>query len=188
MCLNWQNNFIENKKLLTKIIPLFNQSILVDEQSSLLIRYSIIETSISFYSNKFKNNPRKKFTFEKNKKAIWKEAFLKLQSAVIDAKKEDFKKRWKDIQNLIINKPMSTELDNYIKHLNIDISNFPISLNEIRIMRNNLSHGSIDNCNQIKLRQANILLFGIIGVIILKAFGIENFDLKRIVDKAKSIY
>jgi len=184
MCLNWQSNFIENKKLLTKIIPLFNQSILVDEQSSLLIRYSILETSISFYSKKFKNNPKKQFTFEKNKKAIWKEAFLKLQSAVIDSEKEDFKKRWEDIQKLIINKPMDTELDNYIKHLNLDISNFPISLNDIRIMRNNLSHGSIDNCNEMKLTQANILLFGIIGVIILKAFGIENLDLKRIVDKA----
>jgi hypothetical protein len=41
--------------------------------------------------------------------------------------------------------------------------------------------------NEMKLTQANILLFGIIGVIILKAFGIENLDLKNIVDKAKTI-
>lgn len=187
MCLNWQSNFIENKKLLTTIIPLFNQSILVDEQSRLLIRYSILETSISFYSNKFKNNPKKKFTFEKNKKAIWKEAFLKLQSAVVETEKKDFKKRWDDIQALLANKPMITELDNFIKYLNIDISNFPISIKDIRKMRNDLSHGSIEKYNEMKLTQANILLFGIIGVIILKAFGIENLDLKNIVDKAKTI-
>ena len=82
---------------------------------------------------------------------------------------------------------MITELDNFIKYLNIDISNFPISIKDIRKMRNDLSHGSIEKYNEMKLTQANILLFGIIGVIILKAFGIENLDLKNIVDKAKTI-
>jgi hypothetical protein len=59
-------------------------------------------------------------------------------------KKKDFKKRWDDIQALLANKPMITELDNFIKYLNIDISNFPISIKDIRKMRNDLSHGSIE--------------------------------------------
>ena len=104
-----------------------------------------------------------------------------------EKEKKDFKKRWDDIQALLANKPMITELDNFIKYLNIDISNFPISIKDIRKMRNDLSHGSIEKYNEMKLTQANILLFGIIGVIILKAFGIENLDLKNIVDKAKTI-
>ncbi len=187
MTTQWQTHFSENKELLEKIIPLFNQSNIVDANSSLLIRYSILETCISYYNKKKGKSTKKEFSFNDDKNQLWEEAFEKLQSSVIDTEKADFKKRWGDIQANLKKKPMRSELNSYISDLQIDLSDFPIQMKDIKTMRNDLSHGSIESINENSVKQANLLLFGIIGIIILKSLGINDFDLITITDRAKTI-
>lgn len=160
--------------MLSKAITLFNQSHLVDDSSAFLIRYNIIEICDK---QKSKNV---KFTFALNKrqtKAKQDEALNKLLETINENEHEEFKKRWQNVQSLLQNKPMKNQLASFLESQNLDPKTFPIGLYDLKELRDNITHGSIDKVNAEQLRQANILLYRISGILILNLMGIKEWKL-----------
>ncbi len=171
---NWQKETLKNCDLLLKVITLFNQSLLVDSSSAFLIRYNIIEIC-----DKQKQN-NEKFTFALNKKqrkAKRDEALEKLLETIKRTEHEEFKKRWQNIQTLLQNKPMKNQLVLFLESQNLDPNSFPIKVKDLKELRDNITHGSIDNVNLDLLRKANILLYRISGILILNLMGIKEWKL-----------
>lgn len=171
---SWQKETLENHKLLSKAIKLFNQSHIVDDYSTFLIRYNIIEICDKQKSENVK------FTLALNKKqtkAKQNEALNRLLETINENEHEEFKKRWQNVQSLLQNKPMKNQLVTFLKSQNLDPQTFPIKLDELKKLRDNITHGSIDKVNAEQLRQANILLYRISGILILNLMGIKNWEL-----------
>lgn len=172
--LSWQKETNINFKLISKAITLFNQSHLVDNSSAFLIRYNIIEIC-----DKQKRD-NDKFTLILNNKhtRLKKDEALTILLEIVDVKEhEEFKKRWQDLQNFLHAKPMKSQLTSFLESQNIDPQTLPISIKELKELRNNITHGSIDKVNAEQLRKANILLYRISGILILNLMGISNWNL-----------
>jgi hypothetical protein len=171
---SWQKESVKNFTLLSKAISLFNQSHLVDSYSTFLIRYNIIEIC-----DKQKQD-NVKFKFALNKKQInakQDEALAKLLETIDKNEHEEFKKRWNNVQALLQNKPMKNQLVSFLESQNLDPNTFPVKLDDLKKLRNNITHGSIDKVNAEQLRQANILLYRISGILILNLMGIKEWEL-----------
>lgn len=169
-----QKETVENFVLLSKAISLFNQSHLVDSYSTFLIRYNIIEIC-----DKQKQD-NEKFTLALDKqqtKAKLDEALEKLLETIDKKEHADFKKRWHSVQTLLQNKPMKNQLISFLESQNLDPKTFPIKIDDLKKLRNNIIHGSIDKVNAEQLRQANILLYRISGILILNLMGIKDWKL-----------
>lgn len=177
-------NFTSNDfTLLSKAIKLFNQSHLVDNSSAFLIRYNIIEIC-----NKQKSDNNKsdniKFTLALNKKQTKEkqdEALKILLETININEHEDFKKRWQSVLANLQYKPMENQLVSFLKNQGIETNTFPISIKDLRELRNNITHGSIDNVKVELLRKANILLYRISGILILNLMGIKDWKLNTII-------
>ncbi len=170
----WQKETLKNYSLLSKAIILFNQSHSVDNTSAFLIRYNIIEIC-----DKQKQS-KEKFTLRLNKnqrKIKQDEALEKLLETIIIDEHKEFKKRWQDIQTLLQNKPMKSQLVSFLESQNLTPENFPIKIEELKELRNNITHGSIDKLDLELLRKANILLYRICGILILNLMGIKEWKL-----------
>jgi len=172
---SWQKETVKNFKLLSKAVTLFNQSHLVDSYSAFLIRYNIIEIC-----DKQKQG-NVKFKYVLNEKAIEKnqnEALGKLLETIAIEEHDDFKKRWQNVQTLLQNKPMKNQLVSFLESQNLDPKTFPVKIDSLKKLRDNITHGSIDKVNDDQLRKANILLYRISGILILNLIGIKEWKLK----------
>jgi hypothetical protein len=171
---SWQKKTLKNFALISKAITLFNQSHLVDNSSAFLIRYNIIEICD-------KQKPDNvKFSFVLNKKATkakQDEALQKLLETIDKNEHEDFKKRWQNVQTFLQNKPMKNQLVSFLEDQNLDPKTFPVSIKDLKELRDNITHGSIDNVDVEQLRKANILLYRISGILILNLMGIKDWKL-----------
>lgn len=171
---SWQKETIKNFALLSKAITLFNQSHLVDNSSAFLIRYNIIEIC-----DKQKQD-NVKFSFvlnKKNTKAKQDEALEKLLETIDKKEHEDFKRRWQNVQTLLQNKPMKNQLVSFLENQDLDPKTFPVSIKDLKELRDNITHGSIDKVDAEQLRKANILLYRISGILILNLMGIKDWKL-----------
>jgi hypothetical protein len=172
---SWQKETVKNFTLLSKAITLFNQSHLVDSYSAYLIRYNIIEICDR------QKQDNVKFTLALNKKqtnAKQNEALAKLLETISPNEHEEFKKRWHNVQTLLQNKPMKNQLVSFLESQNLDPKTFPVKIDDFKKLRDNITHGSINKVNPEQLRQANILLYRISGVLILNLMGIKEWILK----------
>ena len=52
-----------------------------------------------------------------------------------------------------------------------------ILIDELKKLRDNITHGSVDKVDSEQLRQANILLYRISGILILNLMGIKEWKL-----------
>jgi hypothetical protein len=175
---SWQKETVKNFALLSKAITLFNQSHLVDSYSTFLIRYNIIEIC-----DKLKqNNVKFKIVLKpKQLKAKQDEALKSLLETIDKKEHEDFKKRWHNVQTLLQNKPMKNQLISFLESQSLDPKTFPIKIGDLKELRDNITHGSIDKVNAEQLRQANILLYRINGILILNLMGIKDWKLNTII-------
>ncbi|MBK8482794.1 MAG: hypothetical protein IPL31_00165 [Saprospiraceae bacterium] len=171
---SWQKATLKNFSLLSKAITLFNQSHLVDSYSMFLVHYNIIEIC-----NKQKQD-NVKFTVILNKKQAkvkQDEALAKLLETIDKNEHEDFKKRWHNVQTLLQNKPIKNQLVSFLESQNLNPNVFPIKIDDLKKLRDNITHGSINKVNAEQLRQANILLYRICGILILNLMGIKDWKL-----------
>lgn len=171
---SWQKETVKNLSLLSKAIALFNQSHFVDRYSKFLIRYNIIETCDK------QKQVNVKFTLALNRqqtKAKQDEALEKLLETIDKKEHEDFKKRWHNVQTLLQNKPMKNQLVSFLENQDLDPKTFPVKIDDLKKLRDCITHGSIDKINTEQLRQANILLYRISGIIILNLMGIKDWKL-----------
>lgn len=172
--LSWQKETLKNFELLSKAITLFNQSHLVDNSSAFLIRYNIIEIC-----DKQKQSTEKFTTIltKKQRKVKQGEALIKLLETIKEEEHEEFKKRWCNVQSLLQNKPMKNQLVSFLESQNLDPKTFPVNIKDLKELRDNITHGSIDKIDAEQLRKANILLYRISGILILNLMGIKDWKL-----------
>lgn len=171
---SWQKESIKNFELISKAVTLFNQSHLVDNSSAFLIRYNIIEIC----DKQKQSNEKFTLLLSKNqRKEKQKEALAKLLETIKTEEHEVFKERWGNIQALLQNKPMKNQLVSFLESQNLDPKTFPIGIKELKELRNNITHGSIDKVDIEQLRKANILLYRISGILILNLMGIKEWKL-----------
>ena len=171
---SWQTESITNFGMLSKAITLFNQSHLVDNSSAFLIRYNIIEIC-----DKQKQDTEK-FTLTLSKRQIkqkQEEALSNLLETIKTDEQQVFKKRWANVLTLLQNKPMKNQLISFLENQSLDPNTFPITIRELKELRNNITHGSIDKVDVELLRKANILLYRISGILILNLMGIKDWKL-----------
>lgn len=171
---SWQKETLKNFALLSKAITLFNQSHLVDSYSTFLIRYNIIEICDKQKQGNVKFTP---ILNRKQTKAKQDEAFAKLLETIDKKEHEEFEKRWHNVQTLLQNKPMKNQLVSFLESQNLDPKTFPIKLDDLKKLRDNITHGSIDKVNAEQLREANVLLYRISGILILNLMGIKDWKL-----------
>lgn len=171
---SWQKDTIKNYELLSKAITLFNQSHLVDNSSAFLIRYNIIEIC-----DKQKQSTEKFTTVltKKQRKTKRDEALIKLLDTIKEEEHEEFKKRWNDVQSNLQNKPMKNQLVSFLESQNLDPKTFPVDIKDLKELRDNITHGSINKVNIETLRKSNILLYRISGILILNLMGIKDWKL-----------
>jgi hypothetical protein len=174
---NWQSNLIENFQKLSKAIELFNQAILVDSNSEFLIRYNIIEicNTVKQTTGKFKeiidgNAKQKKYS----------EALGVILETIDKEEHEDFTKKWTSLIGKLVYKPMKSPLITFLESQKLNPAEFPISIDELNDLRNNITHGSINNVDPEQLRKANTLLYRINGIIILNLMGISDWKLNTV--------
>jgi hypothetical protein len=171
---SWQKETLKNFTLLSKAITLFNQSHLVDNSSAFLIRYNIIEICD-------KQKPcKEKFNLILNKKqrqTKQDEALTNLLETISTDEHDEFKKRWQNVQTLLQNKPMKNQLVSFLQSQKLDPQSFPVKIKDLNELRNSITHGSIDNVDLEQLKQANILLYRINGILILNLMGINEWKL-----------
>lgn len=177
------NNFLKlccndvtlvNYNLIKKIVQMFNQSHIVDDYSSFLIRYNIIEICDKSKPENVKFN----YKFKKRNSKIFSEALKIILQNVHDDEHEDFVKRWENVKTLLQNKPMKNNLNRFLLQQNIDISIFPIQIETLITLRNNITHGSLNKISQSELHEANKMLYQICGALILNIMNIHNWKLK----------
>ncbi len=171
---SWQKETVKNFALLSKAITLFNQSHLVDNSSAFLIRYNIIE---SCDKQKQENVKFSIVLNKKDTKVRQNEALEKLLETIDKKEHEDFKKRWQNVHSLLQNKPMKNQLVSFLENQNLDPNTFPVNIKDLKELRDNITHGSIDKVDAEKLRKANILLYRISGILILNLMGIKDWKL-----------
>lgn len=153
---------------------MFNQSHIVDDYSSFLIRYNIIEICDKSKPENVKFN----YKFKKRNSKIFSEALKIILQNVHDDEHEDFVKRWENVKTLLQNKPMKNNLNRFLLQQNIDISIFPIQIETLITLRNNITHGSLNKISQSELHEANKMLYQICGALILNIMNIHNWKLK----------
>ena len=114
---------------------------------------------------------------KKQRKAKQDEALSKLLETIKSTEHEEFKKRWQNVQSLLQNKPMKIQLISFLENQNLDPKTFPVSIKDLKELRDNITHGSIDKVNIETLRKSNILLYRISGILILNLMGIKDWKL-----------
>jgi hypothetical protein len=172
---DWQHLLLqENFKKLEKLMELFLQSLLVDGSSKFLLYWTMLEicSKTKPEDEQFRSHLSKK---EKGKK--FKEAFQVLSEIVGDEDRTEFEKRWNDTLKLLMNKPMAGAFLKYFIKEGLDPSSWPISLKDLKDMRNNIVHGSTSEVSSKELRRANVFLYRVAGILILKHLGIQEWEL-----------
>jgi hypothetical protein len=148
---------------------------LVDNSSAFLIRYNIIEICDK------QKQATEKFTLTLNKKqrkAKQDEALVKILETIKTDEHEEFKKRWQNVQTLLQNKTMKNQLVSFLESQNLDPETFPVSIKDLKKLRDYITHGSIERVDQELLRRSNILLYRITGILILNLMGVKEWGLK----------
>lgn len=171
---NWQKETLLNYNTIAKAVELFNQSHLVDNFSAFLIRFNIIDICDK---QKSKDD---KFSYILNKverKKREEKALAELLKTIEPNEHEEFKKRWHDNYSKLQYKPMKSQLTSFLESQNLNPAIFPVSIKELRNIRNSIIHGRIDQVDEEQLRKTSILLYRISGILILNLMGIKAWRL-----------
>lgn len=170
----WQEETIKNFKLISKAIELFNQSFLVDNSSTFLIRYNIIEIC----DKKKIDNTKFQYVINlQERELIQQEALELLLKTVAPEEHEEFAKRWENVLTNLQNRPMKNQLVSFLESQNLELNNLPIDIKVLKKLRDCITHGSLEKVNPQELRKANILLYRISGILILNLMGIKDWKL-----------
>lgn len=171
---DWQRNTLKNFKLLSKAIELFTQALYVDSNSEFLIRYNILEICDTRKHANEKFNLVLKGNAKKKK---YKQALDLLLETVSPSEHKAFKNKWSSLSGKLENKPMKSPLVSFLESQNLKTSEFPISVDKLKKLRDNITHGSIDKVDAEFLQNANRFLYRINGILILNLIGIEEWKL-----------
>lgn len=173
---SWQEETLKNFHLISKAVTLFNQSLLVDNSSAFLIRYNIIEICDKH------QNSNEKFTYclTKNQKKEKRDKALEiLVEMIVPNERELFKEHWKNSQTNLGYKPMKHQLVSFLESQKLNPKNFSVSINDLKKLRDDITHGAIDKIDKEQLEDANALLYRINGILILNLMGINDWKFEN---------
>lgn len=171
---NWQSYAIENYAKLSKAVELYHLSRVVEDSARFLIRYNIIEICMGGYSVK-----TSKFNVTSDSQQMEKQLNIALNAlleTVLVDEHEDFKKKWTTVKEKLLYKPMKSPLKSFLESQKIPTDELPISVNKLKKIRDDLTHGSIDRVNPKELQRANSLLRYITGLLILNMLGVSEWE------------
>lgn len=170
----WKKQLASNHKMITKVIGLFNQALLVEDNSEFLIRYNILEIC----DTQKESTQNFKFTVNKShKRKVFKQAFETLLAIIDESERDAFQKKWTTMLGKLEKKPMKSSLVSFLESQGLDVSSFPIPVEKLKSMRDNITHGSLDKIKSDEIQMANTLLYRINGILILNLLGIKNWKL-----------
>jgi len=170
----WQTGTIKNYKLLFKAIELFNQALLVDSNSEFLIRYNLLEICNNL---KTKSEKFKLIVNGNTKKKKYKEALKSILETIDSKDHKSFINKWNSLSGKLEYKPIKSPLISFLESQGFQINEFPISIEKLKILRDNITHGSINKVDSAELRKANKFLYRINGILILNLIGINEWKL-----------
>lgn len=170
----WKKQLASNYKTITKVIALFNQALLVEDNSEFLIRYNILEIC----DTQKESAQNFKFIVTKaNKTKAFKQAFDTLVGIVDESERAIFQQKWTTLSGRLEKKPMKSPLISFLEGQGLDVNSFPIPIAKLKAMRDNITHGSLDKIKSDEIRKANTLLYRINGILILNLLGIKKWKL-----------
>jgi hypothetical protein len=173
---DWQESVLKNFKILSKAIELFNQALLVDANSEFLIRYNLLE--ICDKGNKLKS-VKYKFVLKDNEVKKRYNQALNLLLETIDKKDHmQYKNKWTSLIGKLEYKPLKSSLVSFLESQNLKTSEFPISIDKLKSIRDCITHGSINKIDSEELEKTNKFLYRINGILILNLMGINAWKLK----------
>ncbi|WP_288341486.1 hypothetical protein [uncultured Roseivirga sp.] len=169
---NWQEGAMKNFRKLIEVINLFNQSFQLDHYSQFLVRYGIIEICNT------EKDKGELFNFTLSKKdqnKKFREALEVILTAIPEEDQKAFQEKWTSIQGKMKYRPMKSPLISFLEKVGFDTKDFPISINELKALRDKITHGSILKIDKEQLRKANIQLYRINGILILHLLDIKKW-------------
>jgi hypothetical protein len=165
--LDWQEETLQNYKLLYKVIKLFNQSHHLEGSMQFLIRFNIIEI-IDKTTNK-----TSKFDFEGK---VTEQALNLFLDNIKNEDHEDFKKVWNGNIEKLKYRTLKSQYYSFIESQKLNPESFDPSLDEVKKLRDNITHGKMAKVDPELLRRANELLYLINGACILNLMGIKDWS------------
>lgn len=171
---NWETFAKSNFKKLHKAIEMYLQSHFVDSSSRFLIRYNIIEVCMS--GTKMSGEKFTQILEEKEVAKKYSEALTLLLQTIAENDHSEFCKKWEGVPTRLSYKPMKSPLLKFLQDQGLNPESFPISIDSLKEMRDNITHGSIDKIKSKELERANILLYRISGILILNLLGIKDWN------------
>jgi hypothetical protein len=172
---DWQSYALSNFSKLEKSIKMFIQATSVDESSKFLLLYNIIEVCMSGIkpsAEKFEI-----LTDESDKEIKYTEALALLLQTIKKEDHENFITKWQSVKLKLAYKPMKSPLKEFLEDQGFNPSEFPISLNDLKWIRDKITHGTVSGVTPKNLDDANILLYRIAGILILNILGIKDWKL-----------
>lgn len=169
---DWFKNYSLNKKELDKSIDNFLHAREVSVGASFLLLFNIIEIF-----NKNKN--QEKFKFNIGRKELSNKIYAELKNHLSDKNDEiEFQKKIDSIINKLEYKPFKSPLEETLESNNIDCSKFGFTLNQLKVTRDNITHGSIKKIKEEDLKLQTYSLRKIALSLILSKLGLKD-DLKK---------
>lgn len=158
---DWHLKYLSKKSKIDKSIDNYLHSREVESSAKYLLLFNIIE----IFSLK---TAEEKFEVNKQKNQSLMDAYNILESTLKN--KEDsvlFKKKWDGLINKIFIKPLDGQLENVLKSSNIKSQDFGFSFNELKKIRDKLTHGSVNSIKEEKLKEYIIAIRKICVCLIL---------------------
>ena len=98
---------------------------------------------------------------------------------IVPNERELFKEHWKNSQTNLGYKPMKHQLVSFLESQKLNPKNFSVSINDLKKLRDDITHGAIDKIDKEQLEDANALLYRINGILILNLMGINDWKFEN---------
>lgn len=142
----WHLEYLKKKTKFDRAIDNLLHSREVENSSKYLLLFNIIEIfNINQNIEKFEVNSLKDVNLRKAQ-----ELFEKTLTNSEDIKL--FRKKWEGIINKVYIKPLKSPLEETLKSNNINTEDFGYTFNELKSVRDKLTHGSTNSINEEKLK------------------------------------
>ena len=74
---------------------------------------------------------------------------------------------------------MKNQLVAFLESQKLNPKNFSVSINDLKKLRDNITHGTTDKIDKEQLKDANALLYRINGILILNLMGINEWKFEN---------
>jgi len=165
---NWGDEYLRNTKKISKAIENYLHSREVELSASYLLLFNIIE----IFNVKL---VEEKFAFNDQKDENIKRAFELIKSSLLNSEDgEQFKNKWDGLINKFSIKPLKSPLEETLKYNNIKAEDFGYTFNELKSLRDKLTHGSVNSIKEEDLKSSIYSLRKIAICLILSQLGFKE--------------